>query len=85
MCLATETCTQVGQIGGRQHARPYALFLRDIIVRVKPLSGFSLHPEIDDFRMDQSAISYQQSAKHIDIMRFFLKAESSMLIAVIRK
>jgi hypothetical protein len=45
----------------------------------------SLHPEIDDFRMEHSAISTQQSAKDLVIMRFFLKAESEMLIALIRK
>jgi hypothetical protein len=45
----------------------------------------SLHPEIDDFRMKQSAVSDQESAKHVVIMRFFLKAESEMLIAIIRK
>jgi hypothetical protein len=36
----------------------------------------SLHPEIDDFRMEHSAISDQQSAKDVVIMRFFLKVES---------
>jgi hypothetical protein len=45
----------------------------------------SLHPEIDDFRMKHSAISDQPSAKDVVIMRFFLKAESEMLIALIRK
>jgi hypothetical protein len=52
-------------------------FLRRILI--------SLHPEIDDFRMEYSAISGQHSAKDIVIMRFFLKAESEMLIAFIRK
>jgi hypothetical protein len=45
----------------------------------------SSHPEIDDFRMEHSAVSVQQSAKHVVIMRFFLKAESETLIALIRK
>jgi hypothetical protein len=35
--------------------------------------------------MEHSAISTQQSAKYIVIMKFFLKAESYMLIALIRK
>jgi hypothetical protein len=35
--------------------------------------------------MEQSAISGQQSVKDVVIMRFFLKAERSMLIALIRK
>jgi hypothetical protein len=35
--------------------------------------------------MEHSAISDQQSAKDLDIMKFFLKAESEMLIALIRK
>jgi hypothetical protein len=35
--------------------------------------------------MGHSAISGQQSAKDVVIMRFFLKAESEMLIALIRK
>jgi hypothetical protein len=45
----------------------------------------SPHPEIDDFRMDHSAFSGQQSAKDVVFMRFFLKAESEMLIALIKK
>jgi hypothetical protein len=45
----------------------------------------SIHPEIDDFRMEQSAISGQRSAKNLVIMRFLLKAESETLIALIRK
>jgi hypothetical protein len=45
----------------------------------------SIHPEIDDFRMEQSAISGQRSAKNLVIMRFLLKAESKTLIALIRK
>jgi hypothetical protein len=45
----------------------------------------SLHPEIDDFWMEHSAFSGQRSAKNAVIMRFFLKAESEMLIALIRK
>jgi hypothetical protein len=51
---------------------------------VKP-SLASSHPEIDDFRMEHSAISTQQSGKDVVIMRFFLKAESEMLIALLRK
>jgi hypothetical protein len=35
--------------------------------------------------MEQSAISSQLSAKDVVIMKFFLKAESEMLIALIRK
>jgi hypothetical protein len=35
--------------------------------------------------MEYSAISGQQSAKDVVIMRFFLKAESYVLIALIRK
>jgi len=35
--------------------------------------------------MKHSAISGQQSAKAVDIMRFLPKAESYMLIALIRK
>jgi hypothetical protein len=45
----------------------------------------SLHQEIDDFRMEQSGFSGQQSAKQFVIMRFFLNAERSMLIELIRK
>jgi hypothetical protein len=45
----------------------------------------SLYPEIYDFRMKHSATSGQQSAKAVGIMRFLLKAESYMLIALIRK
>jgi hypothetical protein len=45
----------------------------------------SLHPEIGDFWMKHSAFSGQRSAKDSVIMRFFLKAESEMLIALIRK
>jgi hypothetical protein len=35
--------------------------------------------------MKHSAISGQQSAKNFDIMRFLLKAESYVLIALIKK
>jgi hypothetical protein len=35
--------------------------------------------------MEHSAFSGQRSAKDAVIMRFFLKAESEMLIALIRK
>jgi hypothetical protein len=35
--------------------------------------------------MDHSAFSGQQSAKDVVFMRFFLKAESEMLIALIKK
>ena len=45
----------------------------------------SLYPEIYDFRMKHSAISSQQSAKTVDIMRFLLKVESYTLIALILK
>jgi hypothetical protein len=45
----------------------------------------NLHPEIDDFRMGHSGISGQRSARDVAIMRFLLKAETSMLIALIRK
>ena len=45
----------------------------------------SLYPEIYDFRMKHSAISAQQSAKTVSIIKFLLKAESYMLIPLIRK
>jgi hypothetical protein len=45
----------------------------------------SVYPEIFDFWMKQSAVSGQQSAKDVDILRFLLKAESYVLIALIRK
>jgi len=48
-------------------------------------SLITLYLEIYDFRMKHSAISGQQLVKTVGIMRFLLKAESYMLIALIRK
>jgi len=41
-----------------------------------PKELVSVYPEIYDFRMKHSAISGQQSAKSVDMIRFLLKAES---------
>jgi hypothetical protein len=60
----------------------YKKLLRDIKFSVL-LASF--YQEIYDFRMKHSAISGQKSAKAVGIMRFLLKAESYMLIALIRK
>jgi hypothetical protein len=47
----------------------------------------SLHPEIDDFRMEQSAISGQKSeiSDQLSATLDHLNTESEMLIALIRK
>jgi hypothetical protein len=68
----------------------YALIKGDLSVPLQTLRTSnaymtSIHPEIDDFRMERSALSSQQSAKNLVIMKFLLKAESETLIALIRK
>jgi hypothetical protein len=56
-----------------------------IIAPLNRLSLPSLHPEIEGFRMGHSSFSAQQSAEHVVIMGFLLKAEGEMLIALIRE